>query len=185
MKELKEYEIVAGVDVSYKKFSDGKEKAKACYIAMNKDFEIVEKKVFYSYVDFPYIPTYFYYREGPIILKILNKVRKLPHVLLIDGNGMLHPRKLGIATIIGIKTKLPTIGIAKNLLLSSNVVKRVGDEIYINGEIVGKVLRMNDKELYISVGSNIDLNTSIKIVKEFSIEKYPEPLRLAHKFSRF
>lgn len=174
--KVKEFEIVAGVDVSYRQ-----DLAKCCYIAMNKDFEILEKKVLFTKANFPYIPTYFYYREGPIILEILDRVKIPPNILLIDGNGLLHPRGLGIATLIGIKTNLPTIGVVKSLLFG----KVRGNDILVNNKVKGKVVKLKSKKIYVSVGNNIDLNTSVKIVKRFSIYEYPEPLRLAHKYSRF
>ncbi|MEM5868620.1 MAG: endonuclease V [Candidatus Aenigmatarchaeota archaeon] len=175
-RKLNSYEIVAGIDVAYKN-----NVAKACYISMNKNLEVLEKRIIKAKVNFPYIPTYFYYREGPIILKVLKNVKVLPQVLLIDGNGILHPRKMGIATIIGIKTGIATIGVAKKLLLG----RIRGNNIFIKNELRGKVIKLNGRLLYISIGSNIDLKSSLKVIKKFSIHGYPEPLFLAHKFSKF
>ncbi|MCD6092562.1 MAG: endonuclease V [Candidatus Aenigmarchaeota archaeon] len=170
-KELK----VAGIDVSYRN-----NRGKCAYVLMNKNFEVLEEKTTRMEINFPYISTYLSYRELPIILKLMKSVKKMPDVLLVDGNGLLHPRSMGIATHAGILLNMRTVGVAKSLLFG----KIENGFVKYENKILAKVLQFNGKPVYVSVGHKIDLKTSIEIVKLFTNSRIPEPLKMADRLSR-
>ena len=171
---------VCGIDVSYKDSN-----AFCSAVIVNKNtleiIEIVNEK---STISYPYIPGLFMLREGEPLLKIVRLLKNLFDVLLIDGHGILHPRQCGLASYVGIMIDKPTIGVAKNLLcgsiLESNFVE-------YNKTILGyRIKKNNKKDIYISVGHKISLETSIDIVKKLTkkSEFIPEPLRIADIYSK-
>lgn len=102
-------------------------------------------------------------------------------LLLIDGNGILHPRRFGLASHVGVLLNKPTIGVAKSLLMG----KVKNGFVYDGSEIVGAELRLNGKPIYVSPGHLIDLKTSIEIVRKFTKRGLPELLKRAHRLARF
>lgn len=171
---------VCGIDVSYKDLN-----AFCSAVIINKNtleiIEIVNEK---STISYPYIPGLFMLREGEPLLKIVRLLKNLFDVLLIDGHGILHPRQCGLASYVGIMIDKPTIGVAKNLLcgsiLESNYVE-------YNKTILGYTIKKNNKKnIYVSVGHKISLETSIDIVKKLTkkSEFIPEPLRIADIYSK-
>jgi len=171
---------VCGIDVSYKDLN-----AFCSAVIINKNtleiIEIVNEK---STISYPYIPGLFMLREGEPLLKIVRLLKNLFDVLLIDGHGILHPRKCGLASYVGIMIDKPTIGVAKNLLCGS-----VLESSYVeyNKTILGYTIKKNNrKDIYVSVGHKISLETSIDIVKKLTkkSEFIPEPLRIADIYSK-
>ena len=164
---------VCGIDVSYKDLN-----AFCSAVIVDKNtleiIEIVNEKKTSSY---PYIPGLFMLREGELLLKIVRLLKDLFDVLLIDGHGILHPRQCGLASYVGIMIDKPTIGVAKNLLcgsiLESNYVE-------YNKTILGYTIKKNNKKnIYVSVGHKISLETSIDIVKKTNqkIRIYPRTIK--------
>jgi len=164
-----EIDWVAGVDVSYKD-----DKAKAGLVIMDMDFNVIKEKTILSKPTFPYIPTYLSYREIPIYSKLIHGENF--DILFVDGNGILHPRKMGIATQLGILLDKPTIGIAKSLLLG----ELKNNKIFIDGELRG----VKVGKVFVSPGHKISFKSAITLTKRFMKGKLPEPLRLAHQLSR-
>ena len=171
---------VCGIDVSYKDVN-----AFCSAVIINKNtleiIEIVNEK---STISYPYIPGLFMLREGEPLLKIVRLLKNLFDVLLIDGHGILHPRKCGLASYVGIMIDKPTIGVAKNLLCGS-----ILESSYVeyNKTILGYTIKKNNrKDIYVSVGHKISLETSIDIVKKLTkkSEFIPEPLRIADIYSK-
>ena len=171
---------VCGIDVSYKDLN-----AFCSAVIVNKNtleiIEIVNEK---STVSYPYIPGLFMLREGEPLLKIVRLLKNLFDVLLIDGHGILHPRQCGLASYVGIMIDKPTIGVAKNLLCGS-----ILENSYVehNKTILGyRIKKNNKKDIYVSVGHKISLETSIDIVKKLTkkSEFIPEPLRIADIHSK-
>src|SRR5215208_543379 len=171
---------VCGIDVSYKDLN-----AFCSAVIINKNtleiIEIVNEK---STISYPYIPGLFMLREGEPLLKIVRLLKNLFDVLLIDGHGILHPRKCGLASYVGIMIDKPTIGVAKNLRCGS-----VLESSYVeyNKTILGYTIKKNNrKDIYVSVGHKISLETSIDIVKKLTkkSEFIPEPLRIADIYSK-
>ena len=170
--ELKDIETVGGIDVAY----DGR-KAYGAYIGMNKKREIIERKVICTEVNFPYIPTYFSYRELPVIERLMDKI-EMPTVLMIDGNGLIHPYGIGLASHVGVVFDIPTIGIAKSLLCGE--VKN--GKIIDGKELLGYELKSKSskKPIYISPGNKISFELSLEITRHFCKFRIPEPIRKAH-----
>ena len=171
---------VCGIDVSYKDLN-----AFCSAVIINKNtleiIEIVNEK---STISYPYIPGLFMLREGEPLLKIVRLLKNLFDVLLIDGHGILHPRKCGLASYVGIMIDKPTIGVAKNLLCGSILESRY---VEYNKTILGYTIKKNNrKDIYVSVGHKISLETSIDIVKKLTkkSEFIPEPLRIADIYSK-
>ena len=139
-------------------------------------------------VNHPYIPGLFMLIEGKPLLRIIRLLKNQFDVLIIDGHGILHPRKCGLASYVGITIDKPTIGVAKNLLCGSILENSY---IEFNKTILGYRLKNNRKYIYISVGHKISLETAIDIVKQLIKKSYfiPEPLRIADinskKYSNF
>jgi deoxyribonuclease V len=171
-------ETVAGIDIAYPKseFDD------ACGVCVVMDFktkEIVEEKTVFCKTNFPYISTYLAYRELPIIKKLIKSLRATPTVFMFDGNGILHPYGIGLASYVGVAFNISSMGVAKSLLYG----EVIGDIVNINGKKKGFTFFSSKnikKPIYISPGHKISFATSYKIVKNFSFYKIPEPLRQAH-----
>ena len=181
--QLKDVRSVAGFDLSYK----GKE-GTCAGVVLDNNFNLIEKKIVKDKISFPYIPTFLSFREGPLIIKTYKELENKPDLLLIDGNGILHPYKAGIASHVGVILNKPTIGVAKKLLLGTyKKIKEVGESqrIRVNNKILGFALltKKNCNPIYISPGHKISLKTSLEIVKSLVRNKIPEPLRLAHVYA--
>lgn len=145
----------------------------------------------YGEIPFPYIPGLLSFREGPILIKAFQKLKVKPDVMIFDGQGIAHPRGIGLASHLGLWLGLPSIGCAKTPLLDQYIspgpLKESFELIRREGKEVGAVLRTKEKvkPLFVSPGHLIDLLTSIQLIlascKGFRI---PEPLRRAHQVSR-
>ena len=157
-------ESICGVDVSYRKKT-----AYCSAVIINKEkFEIVETVSSKSEIKNPYIPGLFILRESTPILQTLKLITSPFQLLLVDGHGVLHPRRCGLACHIGISTNLPTIGVAKSLLCGN-----VQSDNFVSHEeeILGYALKSKNnskKVAYVSVGHKITLPTSIKVVKSIT-----------------
>lgn len=177
---LNNVDTVCGIDVSYKGVN-----AFCSAAIVNKNtlesIEIVNEK---SIVKYLYIPGLFMLKEAKPLLKILRLLKKSFDVLLIDGHGILHPRKCGLACYIGILIDKPTIGVAKNLLCGSILENNY---IEYNKKILGYRIRKNNKkDIYVSVGHKISLETAVNIIINLTKkdEFIPEPLKIADSNSK-
>ena len=136
-------------------------------------------------VQFPYVPTYLTYRELPILAQLIDRTRQ-DIVYLIDGQGTLHPRRFGIACHLGVCLDIPTIGVAKSLLVGN--VEENGEEvspIKIDGTTLGfRLSAPGHKPLYISVGNRVSLKTAVQIARKATKDKERDPLRIADRLSK-
>ena len=159
-----------------------------CLIRIS-DFSVVEKVIIKQKVEFPYISGYFCFREGPLLLEALDRLNSKPDCLLVDGNGILHPRGMGLASFIGIFARIPTIGCAKTLLVGDyrrpSVFKGDFSYIKLKRKVVGIALRTknNVREIFVSVGWGVNILRAKDIVLGLSKYRIPEPIRLAHYFA--
>ncbi|KAI8826168.1 endonuclease V-domain-containing protein [Fimicolochytrium jonesii] len=199
---------IAGMDVS---FFEGTDEAIGCLVVLSvPGMEQVYVDCQKVTLDTPYIPSYLAFREAPILLRMLQKVRDtlpevVPQVLMIDGNGVLHPRKCGLACHVGVLADIPAIGVAKNFLQidSENLVLRnmkdmskqhltkAGDWFPIvgeaSGEVYGAALRATSdaaNPVFVSPGHRISLRTSVELTAWCSVFRVPEPIRAADYASR-
>lgn len=132
-------------------------------------------------VNFPYIPGLLAYREAGAMISAYEKLEVKPDILVVDGFGTNHPRRCGIATYIGVKLDIPTIGAGKSFLCGTVL----DDYVYQSGERVGKIIRSgkSKKPIYVSPGHRISLSTSADIVMHcIKSGRLPEPTRLAHEY---
>lgn len=154
----------------------------AC-ILLTPEMEIIDQEYFSDKLKFPYISGFRSYREIPSMVEAFNKLDEKPDVIFVPGHGIAHPR-LGLASHFSISTRIPTIGVASSLL--EGEVKE--DDIIINAKKVGKTLvsKPGSKPMYISPGNLISIKTALEISKKFIRlpHKLPEPLHLAHKYSK-
>jgi deoxyribonuclease V len=171
----KEIERICGIDVSYKK-----NVAYCSAVIMRKNtLELIESVNTTTIVKYPYIPGLFILREAEPILTTLKLVENHFDLLLIDGHGLLHPRRCGLASYIGVLIDKPTIGVAKSLLCGSIMKDQF---IEYGGTILGFTIKKEGKkQIYVSVGHKISLTTAIEIIKKLikKDEWVPEPLRIA------
>ncbi|MBW3003156.1 endonuclease V, partial [Candidatus Woesearchaeota archaeon] len=146
-----------------------------------KTMEVIEKKFVVVDTKFPYMPTYLGFREGPAIVEAFNKLEKKPDLLMVDGHGIAHPRRIGLASHVGLMLDIPTIGVAKKL-----VVGEVQDgKIYFDKEFRGFEIITKEfaKPVYVSPGHKIGLGTTLNIVKAtLKGHKLPEPMQIAHAY---
>ena len=170
----KKIKRVCGVDVSYRN-----DFAYCSAVIIDKNnSSIIESKNSKLKSTAKYIPGLFMLKESKPILHTLKKLEKSFDILLVDGNGLLHPRQCGLACYIGLKLDQPVIGVAKSLLCGK---VKPNSKVKYKGKVLGYEIKQNKKKLYVSIGRKISLNTAVKIVKELIVNNnwYPEPLRLA------
>jgi len=176
---------VAGVDVSVSK---GSRSGWAGVVVFSfPDLQVIEEQSAKGQVTFPYIPGLLSFREIPLLCKAIERLTIQPDVFICDGQGLAHPRRMGIATHLGILLDKPTIGCAKSRLIGTHgqVGPRKGDysPLMDNGEQVGVVLRTRKgvKPVFVSPGYGISLADS-RILVLCCTTKYrlPEPIRAAH-----
>lgn len=180
-----EVNLVAGADVSYSKGSDI---LFAGVIVMKvPEMKIIEKATAVGRVDFPYMPGFLSFRESPILIKAFEKINNVPDVVIFDGQGIAHPRHLGIASHLGLIIDLPSIGCAKNILVGKygDVGNESGDysPIIFKNSIVGVALRTKQNVLpvFVSPGHKIDVPSALAVVmKTCCGYRLPEPVRQAH-----
>jgi deoxyribonuclease V len=177
--------IVAGADVSYKG-----DVARAVFVVM-RGLELLEKVVVDEAVPFPYIPGLLSFREIPPLLSAWTRLRTRPDVIIVDGQGIAHPRRVGIASHLGLVLGVPTIGCAKSRLCGEykEPASRRGawSPLVHQGEQVGAALRTRDgcRVVFVSTGHRISLKSSISVVLACAPRyRLPEPQRLADHLTR-
>ena len=181
---------IAGIDVGY----DVKANMSKCALVVMdaKSLEIEQSVIAIEESPFPYISGLLSFREAPVILKALSVLERQPDLLMIDGQGVAHPRRLGIAAHIGVLTGLPSIGIAKSRLCGSYKEPSFSKGSYTlltdKDERIGTVLRSRDnvKPLFVSAGHKISQETALEwVIKTLGKYRLPEPTRLADKLSKY
>lgn len=184
---FEEISSIAGADVAFTK-----EEAYAALVVYSyPGLEKLEEVVAEEKARFPYIPGLLSFREGTVLLRTFEKVKTEPDLILFDGQGIAHPRGLGLASHMGILLAKPAIGCAKSRLLGEHGflgrTKGSVTPLSFNGELVGWVVRTRDgvKPIYVSPGHLVDFGTSISIVLSCTLRyRIPEPLRQADLLSR-
>lgn len=180
----KEIRYVAGVDIAYvKELSIG-----AATVLDYDSLSLVESKTAHVITEFPYIPTLLSFREVPPAIAVIKKLRVQPDVFLVDGQGIMHPYRLGFASHLGLVFSKPTIGVAKSPLIGDvgEFNKENWAPILDKGEVVGVALitRKGTKPLYVSVGHMVSLERAIEVVKHCTPSyRIPKPIRLAHSLA--
>lgn len=192
---------IGGVDISFLK-EDPSTACAALVVLDAQTLEIVHEEFDVVRMQVPYIPGFLAFREAPILLGLLEKMKTnaqhlYPQLLMVDGNGLLHPRGFGLACHLGVLADLPTIGVGKNLhhvdgLNQSEVRRQLEAKENCNKEYIlltgqsgatwGAAMRScpgSSKPIYISVGNRISLDSAIGVVKYCCKYRVPEPTRQA------
>jgi len=177
--------LIAGVDVSFPKFQGI---ARGVVVLLGYPaLDIVEVEVAEAKPAIPYIPGLLSFRECPVILAACEKLCSAPALVLVDGQGIAHPRRLGLASHLGLFLDVPTIGCAKSILCGRHepVGEEIGShaELVDNGDVIGAALRTKagTKPIIVSIGHKVDLASALYWVMECCRGyRLPEPTRLAH-----
>ena len=177
---------VAGTDISGQN-PDGTVRA-AVVVLSYPELEVAEVSVAEGRPNFPYVPGLLSFRETPVLIEALEKLVLDPDILIIDGHGLAHPRRFGIACHIGVLADTPTIGCAKSRLtgkhgpLCGDVSSQA--ELIDRGELIGKVLRTRKDvtPIYVSIGHKVDLTSAVAWVTACCRStRLPETTKLAHR----
>jgi deoxyribonuclease V len=181
---------VAGIDLGYDVKNDT---SRAVVVVLSfPELELLESSEARLPIQFPYVPGLLSFRETPVAIKALENLKITPDVILCDGQGLAHPRRFGIACHIGIIADVPTVGVAKSVLVGryENLGEERGSRALLvhRGEQVGVALRTKTRvqPLFVSVGHRISLETSIEIVLKCAPKyRLPETTRLADKMASY
>jgi deoxyribonuclease V len=152
--EFSSAQTIAGIDVGY----DPRRNLSRAALVLMKDGELVASVIAFDTTPFPYVPGLLSFREAPVVLKALARLPEMPDILFVDGQGIAHPRRLGIAAHLGVLTGLPAIGIAKKRLCGvyeePGLQRGARSELMHLEEKIGTVLRSKDKvkPLFVSPG---------------------------------
>jgi deoxyribonuclease V len=177
--------VVAGADLACSK---GSTVVWAGMVIMSyPGMEILESRVLRGETHFPYVPGLLSFREIPMLLRVARTLRKEPDVILCDGQGIAHPRGMGLAAHLGVLLEKPTVGCAKSRLVGdfSEPGARKGDHspLRYRGRTVGAVLRTRDgvRPLFVSPGNRVSIEGAVEIVLRCALGyRLPEPTRQAH-----
>lgn len=180
---------LAGMDVGYDPVRD---LSRAAVVLIDaKTLDILCSVIAYDITPFPYVPGLLSFREVPVLIKALSCLKTPPDLLIVDGQGIAHPRRMGIAAHIGQLTDIPSIGVAKKKLCGNydkEFLAYNGEAVLTyKKEKVGVVLQSKPRcnPLYISPGHRVSRETAARLVKDY-LRGYrlPEPTRLADKLSK-
>lgn len=181
-------DTVAGVDVSNTRFDPQKMVYGAGVLFSFPKLEILQTVSKGERQDFPYIPGLLGFREAPVLVDVCSQFKVKPDLIFVDGQGISHPRRLGIACHLGIMLDIPTIGVAKTVLVGEPagvLGEAVGSTVPLvwKGQVLGAFLRTKKRcaPLIISPGHRVSLETAVELVMK-SVGRYriPEPTRFAH-----
>jgi deoxyribonuclease V len=178
-------DLIAGADVSYNKYST--RVFAAVVVLRTADWSIVETQGVVGESRFPYVPGLLSFREAPVLLQALAQVQSEPDVIMLDGQGLAHPRRFGLACHIGLSLEKPCLGCAKSLYVGrfKDLGAKAGStaDLVDRGEVVGQALRTKDNvnPVYVSAGHKIDLASAVRWALAASRGyRIPEPTRQAH-----
>lgn len=181
-------ETVAGVDVGFE--NAGRITRAAIVVMRAATLEVVDEALHREPTRFPYVPGLLSFREIPALLGAFERLKTLPDLLLCDGQGIAHPRRLGIAAHLGVITNLPSIGVGKSRLTGTH--DEPGPErgdwkpLRDGSETIGRVVRTrrNVRPVYVSTGHRVGLPTAMRLVLRFATRyRLPEPVRAADRLS--
>lgn len=178
---------IAGADMSVK----GTQVRAAVVLFSMDDLHVVDQAVWQGSVEFPYVPGLLSFREAPALLRVLDLLGDLPDLLITDSHGRAHPRRLGLASHLGVLLDRPVFGVAKSRLIGTHAavpnVRGASVPLCDDGETVGMVVRTRAgvKPVFVSVGHRIALSEAVAITLQVTTRyRLPEPTRQAHLLSR-
>lgn len=181
-------QLIGGTDLSHFPFDPESKVFSACVVLSSPSLNLVETATVAQIQTVPYIPGFLGFREVPSLLKAYEKLSIKPDILLVDGHGLSHPRGLGVATHLGLLLGIPTIGVAKSILIGTpaeSLSEEAGamTPLLWKGKERGMVIRTKTRcnPIIVSIGHKVSLSTAVQVVLN-CVTKYrlPEPTRLAH-----
>lgn len=182
---LGKFDFIAGADIAYH-LTEPRLFA-AVVVLRAGDLSVVEERTVTREVNFPYIPGLLSFREVPALLDAFADLRQAPDVVMLDGQGVAHPRRFGLACHLGLWLGLPCVGCAKSWLIGDyeGPGPNAGDAtpLSINGEEVGSVVRSaaGAKPVFVSPGHKLDVPSATAVVRAtLSGYRHPAPTRAAH-----
>jgi deoxyribonuclease V len=177
--------FVAGVDVAIPRRGEG---TASVVVLSYPELNLIEESNVQGVVDFPYIPGLLSFRESPLLIRAFEGLKITPDLVLVDGQGIAHPRRFGIAAHLGLLLDIPTIGCAKSRLCGTfeepGVEAGCTSNLRDLDEVIGQVVRTktNTRPVYVSIGHKISLRQAVvwtlRCCRGFRL---PEPTRLAHQ----
>ncbi|MGD9142876.1 MAG: deoxyribonuclease V [Dehalococcoidia bacterium] len=178
--------FIAGVDVSINRRAETG--TGAVVVLSWPELDVVEIQVVTDKIPFPYVPGLLSFREIPLLLPAFGKLSIIPDLCIVDGQGIAHPRRMGLAAHLGLFLDIPTVGCAKSRLCGHHEEPGINagnhTELRDREEVIGSVVRTRDrvKPVYVSIGHKIGLPSAIKWVLNCCRDyRLPEPTRLAHQ----
>ncbi len=147
-----------------------------------KEQKVIEKRYCVEKAKFSYHKEFVGYRDSAVMMKTFQLLKNKPSIIFVEGEGICHPRRMGVASYFGLLVDRATIGISTNHLFG----KIEGDAVYDNKEILAKIIETKERAnpIYVSQGNKISLSTALEITKRYlKGNKLPEPLYLAHKYA--
>jgi len=180
-------QLIAGCDSSF----IGEDTILSVFVLLTyPELEVVEKVWHHGPVELPYIPGFLAFREAPNLLQAYRKLQQKPDLIMVDGHGISHPRRLGIATHLGLHLQKPTMGVAKKVLVGKYTepaaAKGSISPLVYKNEVIANVLRTkyNIKPVFVSPGHLMDLDAATEIALACATKyKLPEPTRLADHYA--
>ena len=177
--------FVAGLDVGFEQ--DNSVARAAVAVLSFPDLRMADQAVARRPVRFPYTSGFLSFRETPVLLDALDRLGQQPDLLLCDGQGLAHPRRFGLACHLGVQTGIPSIGVAKSLLIGKHAPLPMERGAWVplmdKNEVVGAALRTRDNTapVYVSIGHRVSLETAIQVVLACAPRyRLPETTRAAH-----
>jgi deoxyribonuclease V len=185
--DICEIRYIAGADAAY-----SQDTIYAAIVVMKfPGLEIVEKTCSVQEVSFPYISGLLSFREGPAILDAFSSLTTVPDLIFMNGHGFAHPQRFGLASHVGLLLDIPSIGVAKRLLIGEvtqpGTAQGSKSPVLDNGEIIGSAVRTvtDAKPVYVSAGHKVDLAQAVDMaLKTTTIHRITEPLWHADQVSR-
>lgn len=168
-------ERIAGADVSFTR----DDHAVAAAVVLDLDtLDILEQKTQKVELPLPYIPGFLGFKEANAIVSVIKMLKKEFNVLMVNGHGIMHPRGFGLASHVGLLLDLPTFGVAKRLIVGTDIspVTDLPTPVKFMNQTVGARIKGN----YVSIGHKISLKTAVNLTIKTGIFKTPEPVRVAH-----
>ncbi len=182
---LKRCDLIAGADISYNRFSPTM--YAAVVVLRMSDLSIVEVRGAVAETTFPYQPGYLSFREAPALIQAFARVESEPDAIMLDGQGIAHPRRLGLASHVGLWLQKPSLGCAKSRLIGrfGELPRSAGSAVPLmqGDEQIGMVVRTKNgvQPVYVSPGHLIDIASSVDLVlRSCRGYRIPEPTRQAH-----
>ena len=181
--DLARVRYVAGADVS----TEGDRAFATVAVLDFPGLSVVEVQGFEAPLEFPYVPGLLAFREIPSVAGALRKIETVVDAVILDAQGLAHPRRMGLASHIGLFLDVPTVGCAKSLLVGKfeepGPKKGSAADLVHRGEVVGRIVRTRERvsPVYVSVGNGIDLDSAVELVLACCAKyRLPEPTRQAH-----